>query len=123
VVATVGRLVPRQALLYLREVGMALDLGEVRPDSADMRRYFRETLTTDEQGLTDRDRRYLQLFFPDRLVGLEALATMLGEDPTTVEQEIEPYLLRLKLIVRERTGRKLTEQGRTYVARQKTIRG
>jgi Holliday junction DNA helicase RuvB len=116
VVATVGRMIPRQALLSLKDAARALRLREVQPTAADLRRYFWETRSADEAGLTDRDWRYMQLLFPDLRKGKDALAAAMGEDPTTVELEIEPFLLRLGLIERERVGRCLTQQGREGVA-------
>ncbi len=118
VVAIVGRLMPRQALQYLREVGMAIALGEIQPNVEDVRRFFTEIRSTDDRGLTDQDRGYLRQLFPDRTVGLQTLATALGEDKSNLEQGLEPYLLRLGLITRERGGRKLTDVGRQYVASQ-----
>jgi Holliday junction DNA helicase RuvB len=117
VVATVGRLVPRQALLCLKDAARAVRLRDVAPTAADLRRYFWETRSSDEIGLTERDWRYLQLLFPDSRKGRDALAAAMGEDPTTVELEIEPFLLRLGLIERERGGRCLTAEGREAVGR------
>jgi holliday junction DNA helicase RuvB len=117
VIGTVGRFVPRQALLCFKEAGRAVRLRDAEPTATDLRRYFRETRSADDAGLTERDWRYLQLLFPDLRRGRDALAAAMGEDPSTVEFDIEPFLLRLGMIERERGGRCLTADGREAVGR------
>jgi Holliday junction DNA helicase RuvB len=40
----------------------------------------------------------------------------LGEDPTTLETVVEPFLLQLGFLQRTPRGRMITEAGRTYLA-------
>lgn len=72
----------------------------------------------DTLGLTKDDRRYLETLrdaFKGGPVGLRALASHLHEDPDTVENIYEPYLLRLNFIERSPRGRILTGKGRAYL--------
>jgi holliday junction DNA helicase RuvB len=73
----------------------------------------------DTLGLTKDDRRYLETLqngFKGGPAGIRALASALHEDPDTVENVYEPYLLRLGFIERSPRGRMLTEKGRVYFA-------
>jgi Holliday junction DNA helicase RuvB len=48
-------------------------------------------------------------------VGLSTLAVSLGEEPDTIEDVYEPYLLQLGLIQRTPRGRVITKLGRAHV--------
>jgi Holliday junction DNA helicase RuvB len=72
----------------------------------------------DQYGLTKDDRRYLETLrdgFKGGPAGIRTLASALHEDPDTVENVYEPYLLRLGFIERSIRGRMLTEKGRQYL--------
>lgn len=72
----------------------------------------------DTLGLTKDDRRYLETLrdsFKGGPAGLRALASHLHEDPETIENLYEPYLLRLGFVERSPRGRVLTEKGRAYL--------
>jgi holliday junction DNA helicase RuvB len=72
----------------------------------------------DSLGLTKDDRRYLTTLrdnFKGGPAGIRALASALHEDPDTVENIYEPYLLRLGFIERSPRGRMLTKKGREYL--------
>jgi Holliday junction DNA helicase RuvB len=72
----------------------------------------------DSLGLTKDDRRYLETLrdsFKGGPAGLRALASHLHEDPDTIENLYEPYLLRLGFVERSPRGRILTEKGSEYL--------
>lgn len=72
----------------------------------------------DALGLTKDDRRYLETLetgFRGGPAGIRALASALHEDPDTVENVYEPYLLRLGFIERSPRGRVITQKGREYL--------
>jgi Holliday junction DNA helicase RuvB len=72
----------------------------------------------DELGLTKDDRRYLETLrdgFKGGPAGVRALASAMHEDPDTVENVYEPYLLRLGFIERSSRGRILTKKGSEYL--------
>ncbi|MFM7808136.1 MAG: Holliday junction DNA helicase RuvB C-terminal domain-containing protein, partial [Planctomycetota bacterium] len=48
-------------------------------------------------------------------VGLETLAATLGEDADTLEDLVEPFLLRRGLLARTRQGHRLTADGAAAV--------
>lgn len=70
-------------------------------------------LGVDELGLDALDRRYLA-FVSDRALGLEAICAGLGEDRSTVEGVVEPYLVQLSFITRTARGRVVTTSARTH---------
>ena len=75
-------------------------------------------LEVDEHGLERADRALLAAIahkFDGGPVGLSTLAVALGEEPDTIEDVYEPYLLQLGLIQRTPRGRIVTKLGRAYV--------
>lgn len=69
----------------------------------------------DANGLDTLDRDYLRTLldiYDGGPVGVEALGATLGEDPATLEDLVEPFLLQAGLLARTRQGRQLTPAGR-----------
>ena len=65
----------------------------------------------DDQGLSRSDREYMRhLIEADEPIGVETLASALGESTETIEQSIEPFLLRLGFVQRTSRGRVATEK-------------
>lgn len=104
-IALRSRFNARQAIQYLDEV---LDLKVARGRStvnlALIQAMFKK-VGVDEKGLLPRDRAYLEALKPNTPVGIQYLAAVLGEDQTTIEEEIEPYLMRLGYVDRTPRGR------------------
>jgi Holliday junction DNA helicase RuvB len=106
---------PRVANRILRRVR---DVAEVRHDGAVTMEIAQEALAlleVDGSGLERIDRELLSAIahkFGGGPVGLSTLAVSLGEEPDTIEDVYEPYLLQLGLIQRTPRGRILTELGR-----------
>ena len=75
-------------------------------------------LEIDEQGL-DREARDLLRTIAEKFdggpVGLSTLAASLGEEPETIEDVYEPYLLQLGFIQRTPRGRTITKLGRAHI--------
>ena len=68
-------------------------------------------LEIDEVGLTEIDKQYLEILgkkFNNIPIGVETIASSISEDKRTVEEFIEPYLLRLGFIKKTSRGRVLT---------------
>jgi len=86
------------------------DYAEVDAKKLDSK-YIDEIMTKlgiNELGLDTEDLKYLDLIktkFDGGPVGLSTLSAALSEDPETIEQFIEPYLLQLGLIKRTTKGR------------------
>lgn len=117
-IAARSRATPRVANALLKRVR---DFSEVheRPLSANLTEEACRLFGIDEFGLTKDDRRYLDMLltsFHGGPAGVRALASALHEDPDTIENVYEPYLLRLGLIERSLRGRVLTDKGRGYLA-------
>jgi Holliday junction DNA helicase RuvB len=114
-IARRARGTPRVANRILRRVR---DVAEVRHDGAVSLEVAREALAlleVDAQGLERADRELLTAIahkFDGGPVGLSTLAVALGEEPDTIEDVYEPYLLQLGLIQRTPRGRVVTEAGR-----------
>jgi len=65
-------------------------------------------IQVDVQGLDDLDRKYLNIIielYSGGPVGIEAIAASLGEDRQTLEDVVEPYLLKKGFIIRTSRGR------------------
>ncbi len=111
VVAQRSRGTPRVANRLLKRVR---DFAEVRGDGsidADSARAALALLEVDERGLDRLDREILTAIcskFHGGPVGLSTLAVAVGEEPDTVEDIYEPYLLQLGLIKRTPRGRTAT---------------
>ena len=72
----------------------------------------------DEYGLTAEDRHILttiQETFSGGPVGIQALATTISEDPQTLEEVYEPFLIQTGFIERTPRGRSITEKGKRYL--------
>ncbi|HBP26047.1 MAG TPA: Holliday junction branch migration DNA helicase RuvB [Acholeplasmatales bacterium] len=72
-----------------------------------------EKLDIDEAGLNETDHRYLRTLierFKGGPVGLNALASSISEDMTTLEDVYEPYLLQEGFILRTSRGRMATDK-------------
>ena len=70
-------------------------------------------LHVDDSGLDSIDREYLSSLiekFNGGPVGVETIATSIGEEVTTIEDVVEPYLLQEGFIKRTRSGRIATEK-------------
>ena len=112
---------PRIANRLLRRVR---DYAEVRADGRVDKVAARAALRVydvDELGLDRLDRAVLRALvenFGGGPVGLSTLAIAVGEQPDTVEEVCEPFLLRVGLLSRTPRGRVATAAGWTHLGRQ-----
>ncbi len=117
-IARRARGTPRIANRILRRVR---DVAEVRHQGAVTNAIAREALElleVDELGLDRESRQLLQTIagkFEGGPVGLNTLAVSFGEEPDTIEDVYEPYLLQLGFIQRTPRGRTITKLGRDHV--------
>jgi len=111
-IARRSRGTPRIANRLLRRVR---DYAEVRADGAVTRNIARAALAVydvDELGLDRLDRAVLTALvrsFGGGPVGVSTLAVAVGEEPATVEEVCEPYLVRAGMLARTPRGRVATE--------------
>ena len=117
-IAKRARGTPRVANRILRRVR---DVAEVRFDgviTVEVAHDALALLEVDDGGLERIDRELLRAIvvkFDGGPVGLSTLAVSLGEEPDTIEDVYEPYLLQLGLIQRTPRGRIVTGLGRERV--------
>ena len=117
-IARRSRGTPRVANRILRRVR---DVAEVRHQGVitpEIAREALELLEVDGCGLERTDRALLRAIverFDGGPVGLSTLAVALGEEPDTVEDVYEPYLLQLGFIQRTPRGRIVTKLGRKHL--------
>jgi len=113
-IASRSRGTPRVANRLLKRVR---DFAEVRGEgvvTAPIAAAALEMLEVDEAGLDRHDRSILQaiaLKFSGGPVGLSTLAAAVDEEPDTIEDVYEPYLLQQGLLKRTPRGRVITEGG------------
>src|SRR5437763_15992872 len=117
-IARRSRGTPRIANRILKRVR---DVAQVKHDGVITNEVAREALVlleVDAIGLERVDRELLGAIlhkFGGGPVGLSTLAVALGEEPDTVEDVCEPYLLQLGFLQRTPRGRVLTAPGREHV--------
>jgi Holliday junction DNA helicase RuvB len=117
-IAARARGTPRVANRILRRVR---DVAEVRHGGAITLEIAMEALElheVDRIGLERADRDLLSAIvdkFGGGPVGLSTLAVALGEEPETIEDVYEPYLLQLGFIQRTPRGRVVTDLGRAHL--------
>jgi Holliday junction DNA helicase RuvB len=110
-IAQRGRGTPRVALRLLRRVR---DYAQVRADGVINRHIARQALdllNVDPLGLDEMDRRVLQTIiekYNGGPVGLSTIAASISEEPDTVMDVVEPYLLQLGFLDRTSQGRVAT---------------
>jgi Holliday junction DNA helicase RuvB len=117
-IARRSRGTPRIANRLLRRVR---DVAEVRHDgaiTADIARAGLEMFEVDELGLDRLDHAILRAIverFSGGPVGLSTLAAAVGEEPDTVEDVVEPYLLQLGFLQRTPRGRVATPRAYAHL--------
>jgi len=116
--ATRSRGTPRVANRLLRRTR---DFAEVEGEGAvdvGVVELTLERLGIDEEGLDAMDRKVLETVafkFDGGPVGIDSLATAIGEEADTIEDVYEPFLIMRGLLQRTRQGRILTKTGRRHL--------
>lgn len=112
-IACCARGTPRIAKKLLRRVR---DFAQVNNNNIATQELVNNALNflgIDEQGLNAVDRKILDVIenrFGGGPVGLETIASMIGEDSATIEDVYEPFLMRKGLIEKTARGRKIPTQ-------------
>lgn len=111
-IALRSRGTPRIANRLLKRVR---DFAQVRYDgkiTKEVANAALESMEVDQKGLDQIDRRMILAMiqnFGGGPVGLDTLAATIGEDPNTIEDVYEPYLLQLGFLARTSRGRIVTQ--------------
>ena len=109
---------PRVANRILRRVRDVAEVRHTGEITIEVAHDALALLEVDGEGLERTDRELLHAIagkFGGGPVGLSTLAVTLGEEPDTIEDVYEPYLLQLGFIQRTPRGRVITELGREHV--------
>lgn len=120
-IALRSRGTPRVANALLRRVR---DFAMVKGTGAidlDIARHALEALNIDRYGLDEIDNRILLTIidkFKGGPVGLSTIATALGEDPGTLEEVYEPFLIKEGFLKRTPRGREATDLAYTHLKRK-----
>ncbi len=113
-IATRSRDTPRIAnnrLRWVRDYATSRADGRITLEIA---RAALQMAGIDALGLAPLDRKYLDTIirvFGGGPAGLEAIAHTMNASPDTIADEVEPYLLRIELVVRSPRGRVVTSKG------------
>jgi Holliday junction DNA helicase RuvB len=94
----------RQAIMYLSMVFDIMSVSNIHTVNMEVVNETFVKMGVDSRGLLPRDRKYLEIL-PNRPVGLQYLSAVLGVDDKTIEEEIEPFLMRMGFIDRTPRGR------------------
>lgn len=122
-IAMRSRGTPRIANALLRRVR---DFAQVKGSGEidlDIARYALEALNIDRYGLDEIDNKILGTIirkFKGGPVGLVTIATALGEDPGTIEEVYEPYLIKEGFIKRTPRGREVTPLAYEHLGESRT---
>ena len=121
-IALRSRGTPRIANALLRRVR---DFAQVKGSGkieTDITRYALEALNIDKYGLDEIDNKILLTIidkFKGGPVGVTTIATALGEDPGTLEEVYEPYLIQEGFVKRTPLGREATDLAYEHLGRSR----
>jgi Holliday junction DNA helicase RuvB len=119
-IASRSRGTPRIANALLRRVR---DFAQVKGDGTiDMKitRYGLDALNIDQSGLDEMDNKILITIidkFQGGPVGLNTIATAVGEEPGTIEEVYEPFLIKEGYIKRTPRGREVTRNAYEHLGK------
>ncbi|MGO8678386.1 MAG: Holliday junction branch migration DNA helicase RuvB [Limisphaerales bacterium] len=105
-------------LRRVRDYAQVRHQGRITPEVADKALAM---LEIDENGLDEMDKRILETIivkFAGGPVGLGSLAVAVGEEPDTIEEVYEPYLIMEGYLKRTSQGRVATELGYKKIGRE-----
>ncbi len=116
-IATRSRGTPRVANRLLRRVR---DFAQVKGKEVidkEIVEYALERLGVDKRGLDEMDKKIILTIiekFDGGPVGINSIAAVLGEDPETIEEVYESFLVKEGFIKRTHRGREVTQSAYTY---------
>jgi Holliday junction DNA helicase RuvB len=125
-IARRSRGTPRIANALLRRVR---DFAQIKGDGTigiEISKFALQALNVDEYGLDEMDNKILNTIivkFKGGPVGLTTIATAVGEDPGTIEEVYEPFLIMEGFIQRTPRGRIATEKAYKHLGIEKPMGG
>lgn len=121
-IARRSRGTPRIANLLLRRIR---DFAQIRGDGTiDLKisHHGLEALNVDKNGLDEMDNKILETIidkFKGGPVGISTIATAVSEDPGTIEEVYEPFLIMEGYLMRTPRGREATERAYTHLGKSR----
>ena len=125
-IASRSRGTPRIANLLLRRVR---DFAQIKGDGTitlPITQVALTALNVDKHGLDEMDNRILSTIidkFKGGPVGLSTIATAVGEDPGTIEEVYEPFLIQEGYLMRTPRGREATDLAFTHLGKSRYVSG
>ncbi|MBR4912178.1 MAG: Holliday junction branch migration DNA helicase RuvB [Bacteroidales bacterium] len=125
-IASRSRGTPRIANLLLRRVR---DFAQIKGDGTitlPITQIALTALNVDKHGLDEMDNRILSTIiekFKGGPVGLSTIATAVGEDPGTIEEVYEPFLIQEGYLMRTPRGREATDLAFTHLGKSRYVSG
>lgn len=119
-VARRSRGTPRIANLLLKRVR---DFAQIKGNGTidyEISKFALDALKVDEYGLDEMDNRILTTLidkFNGGPVGLNTISTAVGEEPGTIEEVYEPFLIQEGFLNRTARGREATERAYTHLGK------
>jgi len=123
-IARRSRGTPRIANLLLRRVR---DFAQIKGDGnidLPITEYALSALNIDKNGLDEMDIRILETIigkFKGGPVGLTTIATAVGEDPGTIEEVYEPFLIQQGYMMRTPRGREVTPLAYNHLGKKRPV--
>ena len=123
-IASRSRGTPRIANLLLRRVR---DFAQIKSDGTitlPITQVALSALNVDQHGLDEMDNRILSTIiekFKGGPVGLTTIATAVGEDPGTIEEVYEPFLIQEGYLMRTPRGRDATDLAFTHLGKSRYV--
>ncbi len=121
-IARRSRGTPRIANLLLRRVR---DFAQIKGNGhidLNIAKYALNALNVDQHGLDEMDNKILLYIiekFKGGPVGISTIATAVGEDPGTIEEVYEPFLIQEGYLMRTPRGREATESAYRHLGKLK----
>ena len=125
-IASRSRGTPRIANLLLRRVR---DFAQIKGDGTitlPITQVALSALNVDQHGLDEMDNRILSTIiekFKGGPVGLSTIATAVGEDPGTIEEVYEPFLIQEGYLMRTPRGREATDLAFKHLGKSRYVSG
>lgn len=104
-------------LRRMRDFAQVIGNGKI---DLDLAKHGLKALSVDENGLDEMDNRILTAIvekFKGGPVGLTTIATSVGEEPGTIEEVYEPFLIQEGFIMRTPRGREATAKAYTHLGK------
>jgi len=101
--------VANRLLKRVRDFSQVKGNGKIQKDIVE---FTLESLGIDDKGLEELDRKIVELIitkFRGGPVGIDTISAALGEERVTIEDQYEPYLLQLGLLLRTPKGRMVSD--------------